>query len=60
MASLIGILILCKAGCNVVFNDKKCEVYYENNIILHSYKDPTTSLWTLPLSHKEVAKITPE
>ena len=33
MASLIGIRILCKAGCKVVFDDEKCEVFYNNNII---------------------------
>ena len=49
MASLIGIRILCKAGCKVVFDDKKCEVIYKNNIILRGYKDPTTDLWTLPI-----------
>jgi hypothetical protein len=60
MASLIGIRILCKAGCRVVFGDKKCEVFYKNNIILRGYKDPTTDLWTLPIFNDEVAKTTPE
>jgi hypothetical protein len=40
MASLIGIRILCKAGCKVVFDDEKCEVFYKNNIILRGCKDP--------------------
>jgi len=35
MASLMGIRILCKAGCKVTFDDKKCEVMYKDNIILH-------------------------
>ena len=39
MASLIGIRILCKAGCKVVFNDEKCEVFYNNDIILRGFKD---------------------
>ena len=61
MASLIGIRILCKAGCKVVFDDEKCEVIYKNNIILRGYKDPTTDLWTLPIfDEAEVAKTTPE
>ena len=60
MASLIGIRILCKAGCKVVFNDEKCEVFYNNDIILRGYKDPTTDLWTLPITHDEVAKTTQE
>ena len=60
MASLIGIRILCKAGCKVVFDDEKCEVFYKNNIILKGHKDPTTDLWTLPIFDEEVAKTTPE
>jgi hypothetical protein len=60
MASLIGIRILCKAGCKVVFDDEKCEVFYKNNIILRGYKDPTTDLWTLPIFNDKVAKTTPE
>jgi hypothetical protein len=60
MASLIGIRTLCKAGCKVVFDDKKCEVFYKNNIILRGYKDPTTDLWTLPIFNDEAAKTTPE
>jgi len=60
MASLIGIRILCKAGCKVVFDDEKCEVFYNNNIILRGYKDPTTDLWNLPIFNNEVAKTTPE
>jgi hypothetical protein len=60
MASLIGIRILCKAGCKGVFDDEKCEVFYKNNIIIRGYKDPTTDLWTLPIFDEEVAKTTPE
>jgi hypothetical protein len=60
MASLIGIRILCKAGCKVVFDDEKCEVFYKNNIILKGYKDPNTDLWTLPIFDEEVAQTTPE
>jgi hypothetical protein len=44
MASLIGIQILCNAGCEVVFDNEKCEVFYILNIILRGYKDPTTKL----------------
>ena len=60
MASLIGIRILCKAECKVVFNNEKCKVFYDNNIILRGYKDPSTDLWTLPITHDKVAKTTQE
>jgi hypothetical protein len=58
MASLIGIRILCKAGCKVTFDNKKCKVIYKNNIILCGYKDPTTNLWTLLLTPDKIAKPT--
>jgi len=60
MASLTGIRIICKAGCKVVFDNMKCEVFYENNFILRGYKDPTIDLWSLPIINDEVAKTTPE
>ena len=48
-ASLIGIRPLCKAGCTVVFDDKKCNVMYNGMVILRGFKDPSTDLWTLPI-----------
>ena len=60
MASVIGIQKLCKAGCKVVFDNKKCEVFYENKIILRGYKDLTIDLWTLPIINEEITKTTPE
>ena len=50
MASLMGIRVLCKAGCEVIFTDTKCEVKYPNKVILNGIKDPTTDLWTLPIT----------
>jgi hypothetical protein len=58
MASLIGIRILCKVGCKVTFDEEKCEVLHKDNIILLGYKDPTTDLWTLPLTPDKIAKTT--
>jgi len=60
MPSLIGIHILCKVGCKVVFDNEKCEVFYKNKIILRGYNDPTTDLWTLPIFNDKIAKTTPE
>ncbi len=50
--SLISICPLCKAGCEVVFDNDKCKVLYNNNFILTGYKDPRTDLWTLPIHTK--------
>jgi hypothetical protein len=48
-ASLIGIRPLCKAGCKVVFDNEKCEVWYNGTVILAGTKDQATNLWTLPI-----------
>jgi hypothetical protein len=47
MASLVGIRILCNAGCTVTFTEKYCVVMYNGKLILRGYKDPQTELWTL-------------
>jgi hypothetical protein len=49
IASLIGIRLLCKAGCKVIFDDRKCDVVYNGNIILQGFKDPSTNMWMLPI-----------
>jgi hypothetical protein len=49
VASLVGIHPLCKAGCRVIFDDEKCDVVYNGDVILRGYKDPSTDLWTLYL-----------
>ena len=49
VASLIGIRPLCKAGCKVVFDDEKCDVVYNDTVLLRGFKEPSTDLWTLPI-----------
>jgi hypothetical protein len=46
MVSLLGIRILCKTGCEVIFDDEKCQVNFKGETILTGYKDPTSDLWT--------------
>jgi hypothetical protein len=50
MEPLIGIQILCKMGCIVVFTDTVCYVSFKSNVILTGYKDPSTDLWVLPIT----------
>jgi hypothetical protein len=52
IASLMSICPLSKAGCTVVFKNKKCDVMINKKVILHGYKDPTTNLWMLPITNK--------
>jgi hypothetical protein len=54
MASLLGICVLCKAGCQVNFDDKKCKVIYKGKVILTGFKDPTSNLWILPILPEEL------
>jgi hypothetical protein len=44
IASLIGIRPLCKAGCKVIFDNKKCDVMFNGVVILRGFKDPSTNL----------------
>jgi hypothetical protein len=52
IASLIGIRPLCKAGCKVIFDNKKCNVMFKGVVILWGFKDPSTGLWTLTIPTK--------
>ncbi len=52
IVSLIGICPQCKAGCKVVFDNDKCDMMYNDKIILTGYKDSITDLWTLPIHTK--------
>jgi hypothetical protein len=52
VASLIGMRPLCKAGCKIIFDDKKCEVVFKEKVILRGFKDASTDLWTLPIPTK--------
>jgi len=38
VASLVGIQILCKLGCTVVFTDTACYVFYQGKLILRDMK----------------------
>jgi hypothetical protein len=49
IALLIGICLLCNAGCIVVFDKYKCDVWYNGKIILTEPCNKSTKLWTLPL-----------
>jgi hypothetical protein len=48
-ASLFGIRVLWKAGCQVLFDDNKSKVIFNGTVILTGYKDIASNLWTLPI-----------
>jgi hypothetical protein len=47
--SLISILTLCNAGCNVVFTKIGCTIMYCGKVILCGSKCTRTGLWMIPL-----------
>jgi hypothetical protein len=47
IALLFGICQLCNVGCIVVFNNYKCNVWYDGKIILMEPRNKSTELWTL-------------
>ncbi len=47
--SLISIVTLCNAGCNVVFTKIGCTITYCGKIILCGSKCTRTGLWMIPL-----------
>jgi hypothetical protein len=49
IASLIGVRVLCNAGCKVTFCKEHCDIIYNDKVILQGRKDPTTDLWTIPI-----------
>jgi hypothetical protein len=56
VASLMGIRILCKLGCTVLFTDTACYVRYHGQVILTGYKDPSTDLWVLPITPNAISQ----
>jgi hypothetical protein len=48
-ASLFVIRVLYKAGCQVLFDDNKCQVIFNGTVILTGYKDIASNLWMLPI-----------
>ncbi len=58
IASLFRICLLCKAGCTVIFHNDKCQIVYNNKVILTGYKEPLSNVWTL-LILPEMSKSAP-
>ena len=52
VASLVGIRLLCKEGCKVVFDDEKCKVIYNDKVILQGYKTRLRTAGRFRLRHQ--------
>ena len=51
-ASLISTRKFCEAGCKVIFDTKKCRLYYKGKLVLAGGKDNNMALWKLPIHPK--------
>ncbi len=47
--SLISVVTLCNAGCNVIFTKIECTILYHGKLILCGSKCTRTGLWMIPL-----------
>lgn len=48
--SLISVVTLCNAGCEVKFTKVECTVSHRGRVILRGFKCTRTGLWLLPLN----------
>jgi hypothetical protein len=53
IASLFSIHPLCNAGCIVAFDKDKCDIWYDDKIILTELWNMSTDLWALLIVAKE-------
>ena len=51
--SLFSIKVLTDCGRNVIYDMNECQVYFKNEIVWVSKKEPTTGLWVLPVNSTE-------
>ena len=48
--SLVSVVKLCNAGCQVNIRDISCEIPYKGKTIVQCSKDISTGLWMIPLT----------
>ena len=48
--SLVSVVKLCNAGCQVEIKDLSCEIRYRGKLIVQCSKDVNTGLWMMPLT----------
>ena len=49
--SLVSVVKLCNAGCQVDVRDISCEIRYKGKTIVQCSKDVSTGLWMMPLTN---------
>jgi len=51
--SLIAVIKLCNAGCEVKFTKIGCTISYRGRIILHAHKCTNNGMWMVPLTQQQ-------
>ena len=49
--SLVSVVKLCNAGCQVDIRDISCDIRYKEKTIVQCSKDVSTGLWRMPLTN---------
>ena len=57
--SLMSVVKLCNAGCEVTFTKIDCKVKYRGKVVLQGYKCTRTGLWMVPLDTSSAVPSTP-
>ena len=52
-SSLVSIKKLCQGGCEVIFKEKECEVWYKKRKVLTGRAIGPGGLWILPINERE-------
>ena len=51
--SLLSVSVLCNAGCKIQLEKDKCNVIYNNTIVMKGYKNANNGLWYVPLKNTQ-------
>ena len=52
-SSLVSIKMLCRGGCEVIFKEYECEVWYKKKKVLRAKAIGPGRLWILPIDERE-------
>ena len=54
--SLLSVVKLCDAGCDITFLGNECTIQYNGKTVLEGIKCPRTNLWLVPLDELNIER----